>query len=91
MTLGIILIIGIEIKCGMIGLGVIQAGIHGVNLIDGHHLDMIDGDITCIMVGITTDGIMDGIMDSIIKDGRIGIIMCMAHRIGDQIDKILHT
>jgi hypothetical protein len=51
---------------------------------------MIDGDITCIMVGITTDGIMDGIMDSIIKDGCIGIIMYMAHRIGDQIDKTLH-
>jgi hypothetical protein len=56
MTLGIILIIGIEIKCGMIGLGVIQAGIHGVNLIDGHHLDMIDGDIICTMVGIIMVG-----------------------------------
>jgi|TARA_B110000238_G_scaffold149870_1_gene161609 hypothetical protein len=46
MILDTILIIGIEIKCGMIGLGVIQAGILGVLLIDGHHLDMIDGDIT---------------------------------------------
>jgi hypothetical protein len=45
MILGIILIIGIEIRCGMIGLGVILAGILGVHRIDGHHLDMIDGDI----------------------------------------------
>jgi|SaaInl5LU_22_DNA_1037371.scaffolds.fasta_scaffold165298_2 hypothetical protein len=56
MILDGILIIGIEIKCGMIGLGVIQAGILGVLLIDGHHLDMIDGDIICTMVGIITVG-----------------------------------
>tara|TARA_B110000027_G_scaffold116123_1_gene126677 strand:+ start:68 stop:382 length:315 start_codon:yes stop_codon:yes gene_type:complete len=56
MILGIILTIGIEIKCGMIGLGVIQAGILGVLLIDGHHLDMIDGDIICTMVGIIMVG-----------------------------------
>jgi len=56
MILDGILIIGIEIKCGMIGLGVIQAGILGVLLIDGHHLDMIDGDIICITAGTITDG-----------------------------------
>ena len=56
MILDIILIIGIEIKCGMTGLGVIQAGILGVLLIDGHHLDMIGGDIIFTMVGITMDG-----------------------------------
>jgi len=56
MILDGILIIGIEIRCGMIGLGVIQAGILGVLLIDGHHLDMIDGDIIYTMVGIITVG-----------------------------------
>ena len=41
--------IGIELKCGTIG--------HGVyHLIDGRHLDMIDGD-TVTTVGITTVGI----------------------------------
>jgi len=92
MILDGILIIGIEIKCGMIGLGVIQAGIPGVNLIDGHHLDMIDGVMEFTMDGITTDGAMDGIiiMAITIKDGRIGIITYMVHLIGDQIDKTLH-
>jgi len=33
-----------------------MAGILGGNLIDGHHLGMIDGDIICTMVGIITDG-----------------------------------
>jgi hypothetical protein len=56
MILDIILIIGIEIKCGTTGLGGIQAGILGVLLIDGHHLDMIGGDIIFTMVGITMDG-----------------------------------
>jgi len=67
-------IIGIETKCGMIGLGVIQVGIHGVHLIGGHHLDTIGGDIIYTMVGITTDGdtvITDG---TIITDGILGII-----------------
>jgi hypothetical protein len=93
MIIGIILIIGIEIKCGMIGLGVIQAGILGVNLTNGHHLDMIDGVMESTMVGIIMDGVMDGIiiMATIIKDGRIGIIMYMVHLIGDQMDKTLHT
>jgi len=54
----------------MIGLGAIQAGILGVLLIDGHHLDMIDGVMESTMVGIITVGdittgwamsIMDGI------------------------------
>jgi len=92
MILGIILIIGIETKCGMIGLGVIQAGIPGVNLIDGHHLDMIDGVMEFTMDGIIMDGAMDGIiiMAITIKDGRIGIITYMVHLIGDQIDKTLH-
>jgi hypothetical protein len=65
--MGIILTIGIEIRCGMIGLGVIQAGILGVLLIDGHHLDMIDGDIIIgwamsIMVGIVIMAGMDTTM-----------------------------
>jgi hypothetical protein len=68
MILGGILIIGIETKCGMIGLGVIQAGILGVLLIDGHHLDMIDGDMESTMVGITTDG---DIMGTMVMDGII--------------------
>jgi len=54
---GIIIIgAGTEIKCGMIGLGVIQAGILGVLLIDGHHLDMIDGVMESTMVGIIMVG-----------------------------------
>ena len=54
--------IGIEHKCGTTGLGVIQVGILGGLLIDGHHLDMIDGDI------ITTGGIttMGGTIGTII-------------------------
>jgi hypothetical protein len=52
----------------MIGLGVIQAGILGVLLIDGHHLDMIDGDMESTMVGITTDG---DIMGTMVMDGII--------------------
>jgi hypothetical protein len=68
MITDIILIIGIETKCGMIGLGVIQAGILGVLLIDGHHLDMIDGDMESTMVGITTDG---DIMGTMVMDGII--------------------
>jgi hypothetical protein len=48
--------VGIEIRCGMIGLGVIQAGILGALLIDGHHLDMIDGAMESTMVGIITVG-----------------------------------
>jgi len=40
----------------MIGLGAIQAGILGVLLIDGHHLDMIDGAMESTMVGIITVG-----------------------------------
>jgi hypothetical protein len=40
----------------MIGLGVIQAGILGALLIDGHHLDMIDGAMESTMVGIITVG-----------------------------------
>jgi hypothetical protein len=73
MILGIILIIGIETKCGMIGLGVIQAGILGVLLIDGHHLDMIDGVMGSTMVGITTDGDIMGtmVMDGITMGGII--------------------
>jgi len=101
MILDGILIIGIEIRCGMIGLGVIRAGILGVLLIDGHHLDMIDGVMESTMVGIIMVGdiktgwamsIMDGIiiMAITIKDGRIGIITYMVHLIGDQIDKTLH-
>tara|TARA_B110000879_G_scaffold150886_1_gene195434 strand:- start:486 stop:692 length:207 start_codon:yes stop_codon:yes gene_type:complete len=38
------------------GFGVILDITHGVLLIDGHHLDMIDGDIICTMVGIIMDG-----------------------------------
>jgi len=68
MITDIILIIGIETKCGMIGLGVIQAGILGVLLIDGHHLDMIDGVMGSTMVGITTDG---DIMGTMVMDGII--------------------
>jgi hypothetical protein len=68
MITDIILIIGIETKCGMIGLGVIQVGILGVLLIDGHHLDMIDGDMESTMVGITTDG---DIMGTMVMDGII--------------------
>ena len=56
MILDGILIIGIETKCGMIGLGVTLAGILGVHHIGGHHLDMIDGDMESTMVGITTVG-----------------------------------
>jgi len=51
-----VLLIGIEIKCGMTGYGVILVGILGVHHIDGHHSDTIDGDIIYIMVGITMDG-----------------------------------
>ena len=40
----------------MIGLGVIQAGILGVLLIDGLLLDMIDGVMESTMVGIITVG-----------------------------------
>ena len=71
MIIDIILIIGIETKCGMTGLGVIQAGILGVLLIDGHHLDMIDGVMGSTMVGITTDGDIMGtmVMDGITMDG----------------------
>jgi hypothetical protein len=65
--MGIILTIGIEIRCGMIGLGVIQAGILGVLLIDGLYLDMIDGDIIIgwamsTMVGIVIMAGMDTTM-----------------------------
>jgi hypothetical protein len=42
----------------MIGFGVIQVGILGVLLIDGHHLGMIDGDTICTMVGIIMDGVL---------------------------------
>jgi hypothetical protein len=54
----------------MIGLGVIQAGILGVLLIDGRRLVMIDGVMESTMVGIIMVGdittgwamsIMDGI------------------------------
>tara|TARA_Y100000385_G_scaffold254758_1_gene279812 strand:+ start:41 stop:355 length:315 start_codon:yes stop_codon:yes gene_type:complete len=51
-----VLLIGIEIKCGMIGYGVILVGILGVHHTGGHHLGMIDGVIMYIMVGIITDG-----------------------------------
>jgi hypothetical protein len=73
MITDIILIIGIETKCGMIGLGVIQVGILGVLLIDGHHLDMIDGVMGSTMVGITTDGDIMGtmVMDGITMGGII--------------------
>ena len=47
--------IGIETRCGWIGYGDMMVGTHGVHLIGGHHLDMIDGDITYTMVGITMD------------------------------------
>ena len=59
--------IGIEQKCGTTGLGVIQVGILGCLLIDGHHLDMIDGDIITTG-GITTGGIttMGGTIGTII-------------------------
>jgi hypothetical protein len=40
----------------MTGLGVIQAGILGVLLIDGHLLDMIDGVMESTMVGIIMVG-----------------------------------
>jgi hypothetical protein len=43
-------------------------GILGVLLIDGHHLDMIDGDMESTMVGITTDG---DIMGTMVMDGII--------------------
>ena len=56
MILDGILIIGIETKCGTIGLGVTLAGILGALLTDGHPLDMIDGDMESTMVGITTVG-----------------------------------
>jgi len=68
MIIDIILIIGIETKCGMTGLGVIQVGIHGVHLIGGHHSDTIGGDIIYTMVGITTDG---DIMGTMVMDGII--------------------
>jgi hypothetical protein len=53
--------IGIELKCGMIGFGVIQVGILGVHHIDGHHLDMIDGVMESTMVGIIMDGVITDI------------------------------
>ena len=59
----------------MTGYGVILDGIHGVNLIDGQYSDMIDGDTTYTMVGITMDGDMVGITTKIIGDGdKEGII-----------------
>jgi len=72
--------IGIELKCGMTGCGDIMDGIHWAHHIDGHHLDMIDGDIIYTMVGITTDGVivditvMGGttIMDGIITVKIVG-------------------
>tara|TARA_B100000497_G_C7283847_1_gene196023 strand:- start:276 stop:449 length:174 start_codon:yes stop_codon:yes gene_type:complete len=50
-------LIGIEIRCGMIGFGVLY-------LIGGFLLVTIDGDIIVIMVGTTTIvGTMDSIID----------------------------
>jgi len=57
---------GTEIKCGMIGFG-------GLHLIDGHHLDMIDGVIIIgVTVGITMVGI---IMDGIVGVGIITMVI----------------
>jgi len=95
MILDGILIIGIELKCGMIGLGVIQAGILGVLLIDGHHLDMIDGDMESTMVGIIMAGDMETIMDGmvhtliiIMEDGRIMVITSMESQVGEVAEQI---
>tara|TARA_B110000879_G_scaffold59811_1_gene83972 strand:- start:260 stop:460 length:201 start_codon:yes stop_codon:yes gene_type:complete len=51
----------------MIGYGVIT----GIHLIDGHHLDMIDGVI------ITMDTEWDGLIAGIIEDGHLtnGVIL----------------
>jgi len=82
---------GIEIKCGMIGLGVIMVGILGVLPIDGHHLDMIDGDIIYTMVGITTDGV---IVDITVMGGTTimdGIITVKIVGTEDEVEIIHHT
>jgi len=97
-----VLLIGIEIKCGMTGYGVILVGILGVHHIDGHHSDTIDGDIIYIMVGITMDGdttdttvmvgitimVMDGIT-IMVMDG----ITIMVKIIGteDEVETMYHT
>tara|TARA_B100000768_G_scaffold64085_1_gene61882 strand:- start:1223 stop:1552 length:330 start_codon:yes stop_codon:yes gene_type:complete len=97
MILDGILIIGIEIKCGMIGLGVIQAGILGVLLIDGLLSDMIDGDIIYTMVGIimagdmetTTDGMVHTLI-TITEDGHIMVITFMESQVGEAVEQIHH-
>jgi hypothetical protein len=89
-----VLLIGIEIKCGMTGYGVILVGILGVRHIDGHHSDTIDGDIIYIMVGITMDGdttdttVMVGIT-IMVMDG----ITIMVKIIGteDEVETMYHT
>jgi len=89
-----VLLIGIEIKCGMTGYGVIMVGIRGVHHIDGHHSDTIDGDIIYIMVGITMDGdttdttVMVGIT-IMVMDG----ITIMVKIIGteDEVETMYHT
>jgi hypothetical protein len=86
-----VLLIGIEIKCGMTGYGVILVGILGVHHIDGHHSDTIDGDIIYIMVGITMDGdttVMVGIT-IMVMDG----ITIMVKIIGteDEVETMYHT
>ena len=59
----VIIHIGTETKCGMIGCGVLH-------LIDGLFLDMIDGDIIT-MVGIMDSMVMVGIITMV---GIIGIL-----------------
>ena len=75
----------------MTGYGVILVGILGVNHIDGHHSDTIDGDIIYIMVGITMDGdttVMVGIT-IMVMDG----ITIMVKIIGteDEVETMYHT
>ena len=101
MIIDIILIIGIETKCGMTGstimvIGVTMDGIRGVHLIGGHHSDTIGGDIIYTMVGITTDGvIMDTtVMDGITMDGiTMGGIIITVKIIGteDEVETMYHT
>tara|TARA_B110000858_G_scaffold116468_1_gene133005 strand:- start:60 stop:491 length:432 start_codon:yes stop_codon:yes gene_type:complete len=82
--------IGIETRCGWIGYGDMMVGTHGVHLIGGHHLDMIDGDITYTMVGIIMDGV---IMDTTVMDGITmdGIITVKIIGTEDEVETMCHT
>jgi|11_taG_2_1085331.scaffolds.fasta_scaffold09990_5 hypothetical protein len=74
-----VLLIGIEIRCGMIGYGVIMVGTLGVHHTGGHHLDMIDGGI------ITTDGTTTTDGDTMDTTVMVGITIMVGTTTTDKI------